>query len=28
MDAAEVEAGLTANIEAQKAPATLSGMPW
>lgn len=28
MDAAEVEAGLTANIEAQKAPATLAGMPW
>ena len=28
MDYAEVEAGLTANIEAQKAPATLSGMPW
>jgi hypothetical protein len=28
MDAAEIEAGLTANIEAQKAPATLAGMPW
>jgi hypothetical protein len=28
MDAAEVEAGLTANIEAQKTPATLAGMPW
>jgi uncharacterized lipoprotein NlpE involved in copper resistance len=28
LDAAEVEAGLTANIEAQKAPATLAGMPW
>ena len=28
MDYAEVEAGLTANIEAQKAPATLAGMPW
>ena len=28
MDYAEVEAGLTANIEAQKAPATLSGTPW
>ena len=28
MDAAEIEAGLTANIEAQKEPATLAGMPW
>jgi hypothetical protein len=28
MDAAEIEAGLTANIESQKAPATLSGTPW
>ena len=28
MDYAEMEAGLTANIEAQKAPATLAGMPW
>lgn len=28
MDYAEVEAGLTANIEAQKTPATLAGMPW
>jgi len=28
MDYAKVEAGLTANIEAQKAPATLAGMPW
>jgi len=28
MNAAEIEAGLTANIEAQKAPATLAGMPW
>jgi hypothetical protein len=28
MDAAEIEAALTANIEAQKAPATLAGMPW
>ena len=28
LDAAEVEAGLIANIEAQKAPATLAGMPW
>jgi len=28
LDAAEIEAGLTANIEAQKAPATLVGMPW
>ena len=28
MDYAEVEAGLTANIEAQKAPATLAGTPW
>ena len=28
LDAAEIEAGLTANIEAQKAPATLAGMPW
>jgi hypothetical protein len=28
LNAAEIEAGLTANIEAQKAPATLSGMPW
>ena len=28
VNAAEIEAGLTANIEAQKAPATLSGMPW
>jgi hypothetical protein len=28
MDYAEVEAGLTANIESQKAPATLSGTPW
>ena len=28
LNAAEIEAGLTANIEAQKAPATLSGLPW
>ena len=28
LNAAEIEAGLTANIEAQKAPATLAGMPW
>ena len=28
VNAAEIEAGLTANIEAQKAPATLAGMPW
>ena len=28
MDYADVEAGLTANIEAQKTPATLAGMPW
>jgi hypothetical protein len=28
IDASEIEAGLTANIEAQKAPATLAGMPW
>ena len=28
VDAAEIEAGLTANIESQKAPATLSGTPW
>jgi uncharacterized lipoprotein NlpE involved in copper resistance len=28
LDAAEIEAGLTANIESQKAPATLSGTPW
>jgi hypothetical protein len=28
MDAAEIEAGLTANIESQKTPATLAGMPW
>jgi hypothetical protein len=28
LDAAEIEAGLTANIEAQKAPATLAGTPW
>ena len=28
LNAAEIEAGLTANIEAQKAPATLSGTPW
>jgi hypothetical protein len=28
LDAAEIEAGLTANIEAQKAPATMSGTPW
>jgi hypothetical protein len=28
MDYAEVEAGLAANIEAQKAPATMSGTPW
>jgi hypothetical protein len=28
LDAAEIEASLTANIEAQKAPATLAGTPW
>ena len=28
IDAAEVEAALTAQIEANKAPATLAGMPW
>jgi hypothetical protein len=28
LDAAEIEAALTANIESQKAPATLSGTPW
>lgn len=28
VNAAEIEAGLSANIEAQKAPATLAGMPW
>jgi len=28
VNAAEIEAGLTANIEAQKTPATLAGMPW
>ena len=28
LDAAEIEAGLTANIESQKAPATLAGTPW
>ena len=28
LDAAEIEAGLTAKIEAQKAPATLAGTPW
>jgi uncharacterized lipoprotein NlpE involved in copper resistance len=28
LDAAEIEAGLTAKIEAQKTPATLAGMPW
>ena len=28
LNAAEIEAGLTANIESQKAPATLAGTPW
>jgi uncharacterized lipoprotein NlpE involved in copper resistance len=28
LDAAEIESSLTANIESQKAPATLSGTPW
>ena len=28
LNAADVEAGLTANIEAQKTPATLAGTPW
>ena len=28
LNAAEIEAALTANIEAQKEPATLAGMPW
>jgi uncharacterized lipoprotein NlpE involved in copper resistance len=28
LNAAEIESSLTANIESQKAPATLSGTPW
>ena len=28
LDVAEIEAGLTANIEAQKEPVTVSGTPW
>jgi hypothetical protein len=28
LDAAEIETILTANIESQKSPATLAGMPW
>lgn len=28
LDVESIESGLTANIETQKAPATLSGLPW